>query len=133
MKSRHGFSATSVFQCFENESSVTIPSERQYKRKITEWRLDKNVKDEEMRAIISMQEARRKEGKESVFYVRGRLVLSKKIERFRQRKGFGRGLDEIPKVGEAMAGKLRFSVQGDHILRNGSRYRKGCLLSNSVA
>ena len=113
MQSQHGFCATSVnrIHCLSKyESSVTIPSERQYKRKITEWRLDKNVKDDEMRAILLMQEARRKEGKGSAFYVRGRLVSSKKTERFRQRKGFRRGLDTILQEGELMASKLRFSV-----------------------
>ena len=67
-----------------------------------------------MRAIISMQEARAKEGKGSVFYVRGRLVSSKKIERFRQRKGFCRGLDTTLQEGEATAGKLLSLVQRDH-------------------
>ena len=61
-----------------------------------------------------MQEARAKEGKGSVFYVRGRLVSSKKIERFRQRKGFCRGLDTTLQKGEATAGKLLFIVHRDH-------------------
>lgn len=68
-----------------------------------------------MRAILTMQETRRKEGKGSMFYVRGRLVSSKKIERFRQRKGVGRGLDVISQVGEAPAGKSRPSAHRDHI------------------
>ena len=61
-------------------------SERQYK-KITEWNLDKNVKDHEMQAILKiLEERKRLEGKDSVFYVRGHLVEPKKIERYVQRK-----------------------------------------------
>ena len=89
---------------------MTICSERQYKRKITEWRLDKNVKDDEMRAILAKQDARKREGKESVFYVRGRLVQNKKIDRFRQRKGLGRGLDTLVKHQSNATGESRRPV-----------------------
>ncbi|KAL8973604.1 MAG: hypothetical protein Q9205_008141, partial [Flavoplaca limonia] len=61
-------------------------TERQYKRRIAEWRLDKNVKDDEMRAITALRRSRQQEGKLSVFYVRGRLVDSRKIDRFASRK-----------------------------------------------
>ncbi|KAL9581988.1 MAG: hypothetical protein Q9212_003560 [Teloschistes hypoglaucus] len=70
MTSLHGFVAT----------------ERQYKRRISDWHLDKNVKDEEMRAIIATEASRLQQGKRSVFYVRDRQVDSKKIDRFAQRK-----------------------------------------------
>lgn len=70
MTSLHGFVAT----------------ERQYKRRISDWHFDKNVKDEEMRAIIATEALRLQQGKRSVFYVRDRQVDSKKIDRFAQRK-----------------------------------------------
>lgn len=70
MSSLHGFVAT----------------ERQYKRRISDWHLDKNVKDEEMRAIIVTESSRLQQGKRSVFYVRDRQVDPKKIDRFAQRK-----------------------------------------------
>ena len=70
LKRIHGFSAT----------------ERQYKRKISEWHLDKNVKDDEMRAIIATQESRLREGKQSSFFIRGRQVDPLKIRRFVRRK-----------------------------------------------
>ena len=62
-------------------------SERQYKRKITEWHLDKNVKDEEMAAIF-LEYFRRKgvSGKESIFLVRGKMLDNKKIWRYVGRK-----------------------------------------------
>ncbi|KAL8689178.1 MAG: hypothetical protein Q9218_005091 [Villophora microphyllina] len=63
-----------------------IATERQYKRKISDWHLDKKVKDEEMRAIIATEALRLQQGKQSVFYVRNRQVDSKKIDRFAQRK-----------------------------------------------
>lgn len=63
-------------------------TERQFKRKIKEWKLDKNVKDEEMRIILQHKKTRSElYGKDSVFYVRGRLVDHKKLQRFVQRKG----------------------------------------------
>ncbi|KAI4184136.1 MAG: hypothetical protein L6R41_004959 [Letrouitia leprolyta] len=61
-------------------------TERQYKRRISEWRLDKNVKDDEMRAIIAVQNSRLRQGKASKFYVRGREVGALKIKRFARRK-----------------------------------------------
>ncbi|KAL8789264.1 MAG: hypothetical protein Q9195_006910 [Heterodermia aff. obscurata] len=97
MKSQYGFAAT----------------ERQYKRKITEWRIDKNVKDDEMRAILAKQDARKREGKDSVFYVRGRLVQNKKIDRFRHRKGLsGGGLDTIEKPQSKATGQSARPVYG---------------------
>ncbi|KAL8639648.1 MAG: hypothetical protein Q9228_003342 [Teloschistes exilis] len=63
-----------------------VATERQYKRRISDWHLDKNVKDEEMRAIIATESSRLQQGKRSVFYVRDRQVDSKKIDRFAHRK-----------------------------------------------
>ncbi|KAL8935682.1 MAG: hypothetical protein Q9216_005309 [Gyalolechia sp. 2 TL-2023] len=74
LKSDHGFFAT----------------ERQYKRRISAWRLDKNVKGEEMRAIIATEATRLLQGKESTFYVRDRQVDPMKIERFARRKRIDR-------------------------------------------
>ncbi|KAL9618015.1 MAG: hypothetical protein Q9204_008440, partial [Flavoplaca sp. TL-2023a] len=72
-------------------------TERQYKRRITEWQLDKNVKDEEMRAIIAVEAIRIRQGKKSTFHVRGRRVDRKKIDRFVQRKRIDRNaLDSLP-------------------------------------
>ncbi|KAL8951251.1 MAG: hypothetical protein Q9222_002753 [Ikaeria aurantiellina] len=81
MQKTHGFSAT----------------ERQYRRRISAWDLDKNVKDDEMRAIITMENVRSQLGKKSIFFVRGRQVDKKKIDRFAQRKKIDRtaGLDAI--------------------------------------
>ncbi len=64
-----------------------VATERMYKRRISDWDLDKNVKDEEMRAIIACRAMRLQQGEKSAFYVRGRLVDRKKIDRFAQRKG----------------------------------------------
>ncbi|KAL8881013.1 MAG: hypothetical protein Q9198_001695 [Flavoplaca austrocitrina] len=81
MKRKHQFYAT----------------ERQYKRRITEWQLDKNVKDDEMRAIIAVEAMRLRQGKKSTFHVRGRRVDRKKIDRFVQRKRIDRkALDSLP-------------------------------------
>ncbi|KAL8917257.1 MAG: hypothetical protein Q9208_008033 [Pyrenodesmia sp. 3 TL-2023] len=63
-----------------------VATERQYKRRISEWRLDKNVKDDEMRAIITLEAERIQHGKASIFYVRDRRVDPQKIKRFARRK-----------------------------------------------
>ncbi|KAI4265078.1 MAG: hypothetical protein L6R35_007211 [Caloplaca aegaea] len=62
-------------------------TERQYKRRISAWSLDKNIKDDEMRAIIAIRVRRLRRGKQSLFYVRDRQVNPKKIARFARRKG----------------------------------------------
>ncbi|KAL8644425.1 MAG: hypothetical protein Q9210_007260, partial [Variospora velana] len=61
-------------------------TERQYKRRISAWSLDKNIRDDEMRAIIAIRVRRLRRGKQSLFYVRDRQVNSKKIARFARRK-----------------------------------------------
>jgi hypothetical protein len=55
---------------------------RQYKSQIKNWKWEKNVKGEEMAKMVRIQTARRQEGKETVFKVRGMEVPSKKIERW---------------------------------------------------
>ena len=70
MVEHHGFHAT----------------ERQYKRKIKDWQLDKNIKDHEMQAILAISQRRLVDRKNSVFYVRGKKVEQKKIDRFAHRK-----------------------------------------------
>ena len=74
-----------------------VATERQYKRRISDWHLDKNVKDEEMRTIIAVDAMRLRQGKKSTFHVRGRLVDRKKIDRFVRRKRIDRGaLEGLP-------------------------------------
>ncbi|KAL9001811.1 MAG: hypothetical protein Q9188_005225 [Gyalolechia gomerana] len=74
LKRAHGFFAT----------------ERQYKRRISRWRLDKNVKDDEMRVIIATEATRLRQGKQSTFYVRDRQADPMKIKRFARRKRIDR-------------------------------------------
>jgi hypothetical protein len=62
--------------------------ERQYKRKITAWKLDKNIKDADMKVMLRKQLKRKlEEGKESEFEVNGRPVPPQQMSRFIQRKG----------------------------------------------
>ena len=62
-------------------------TDRQYKRKIRDWSLEKKVKDHEMRAIhATYMERLMRENKNSIFVVRGRQVDKKKIERYAYRK-----------------------------------------------
>ena len=69
--------------CLLSESVIlTINSERQYKRRIKEWHLDKNVKTAEMRAIVRKQRIRSINNKKSFFRVRGRSVQPDQIHRW---------------------------------------------------
>ncbi|KAL8857152.1 MAG: hypothetical protein Q9178_006328 [Gyalolechia marmorata] len=71
MKRDHGFTA----------------SDRMYKTRIQKWKIDKNVKAEEMKAIVRKQAQRSFTGKPSAFRVRGVLVPEHKIVRFRKTAG----------------------------------------------
>ncbi|PSS18495.1 hypothetical protein M430DRAFT_276007 [Amorphotheca resinae ATCC 22711] len=63
-------------------------TERQYKRRIALWNLDKNIRDSEMKAMLRLQVQRKNEqGKQSIFYIHGRPVENKKLERYVRRKG----------------------------------------------
>ncbi|RPB05499.1 hypothetical protein L873DRAFT_1728251 [Choiromyces venosus 120613-1] len=59
-------------------------TEKQYKTRIKAWGLEKKVKTGEMLAIIRIREKRKREGKDSIFTVRKRIVLDQKIERFQK-------------------------------------------------
>lgn len=63
-----------------------VATERQYKIKISEWHLDKNIKDEEVRFIAQTQLKRAFEDKDTNFRVRGRDVDPEKIARAVKRK-----------------------------------------------
>jgi hypothetical protein len=68
-------------------SDDMLPRERQYKRRIKDWGLDKNFKNCEMKAIVRKQQRRTAEGKKSVFEVKGRQVEPSIIERAQKRYG----------------------------------------------
>jgi hypothetical protein len=61
--------------------------ERQYKRKIATWNLEKNIKDADVRIMLRKQLKRKLEDeKDSIFTVHGRSVPPQKLSRFVQRK-----------------------------------------------
>jgi hypothetical protein len=88
MESQHGFRATYVLVVFPiNCLNNRRFSERQYKRKIAAWKLEKNIKDADMKVMLRKQLKRKVEdGKESEFSVNGRPVPPQKMNRFVQRK-----------------------------------------------
>jgi hypothetical protein len=78
-------------------NSLTVfGSERQYKRRIGKWGLDKNVKKSEMRAIVRKQQSRIGDDKESAFRVRGREVEPLKIQRWMKQHGQEDALSPSP-------------------------------------
>lgn len=68
---QHGFPATN----------------RMFKQRIRAWKLDKNNKEHEMKAILRITERRKSMGKDTVCHLRGRIVNSAEIRRYFNRKG----------------------------------------------
>lgn len=66
---------------------LTSPSLKMFKDRIKEWNIDKNIKKQEMLAIIRNTDDRKATGKSSVVRVRGHKVPLTKIERSRKRLG----------------------------------------------
>ena len=64
-----------------------------YKRRIKQWGLDKNNKDEEMRAIVRKTKARLDQGKRSKIHVRGKAIGDEEVIRYWRRKGIS--IDEV--------------------------------------
>ncbi len=62
-------------------------SERMYKSRIRTWHLDKNNKEDEMRAIVAMAQELHLAGKRSRFRIRGRTIQPTEVERYFNRKG----------------------------------------------
>ena len=63
-------------------------SPRQYKRRIEQWKLDKYIKEDDMRVILRKDLKRKREGKETEFSIAGRDVESQKIRKFAKRNNF---------------------------------------------
>ncbi|CZR67940.1 uncharacterized protein PAC_17839 [Phialocephala subalpina] len=62
-------------------------TERQYKRKIAQWKLEKYIRDDDMQVVLRKQLKRKlEEGKESEVSVNGKPVPPQKMQRFVQRK-----------------------------------------------
>ena len=68
-------------------------STKMYKRRIKQWGLDKNNKDEEMRAILCKIKARLDQGKRSKIHVRGKATDDREVIRYWRRKGVS--IDDI--------------------------------------
>ena len=63
-------------------------SERQLKRKITTWGLDKKVKEHEMVGIVKKQARLKAQGKVAAFRVRGLPVQQAKVDRWQKRTSY---------------------------------------------
>jgi hypothetical protein len=60
---------------------------RQFYTKISEWGLGKNMKDNEMRAIVQSLSHRKFDGRDGAIKVRGHQVDPAKIRRWQKRQG----------------------------------------------
>lgn len=87
MEREHGFVARSIWinKSFIRPLADHGDSIRQYRLRITQWKCDKNIKPKEMRAIVRKRQERKiieTDKPERIFYVRGREVESRKIDRW---------------------------------------------------
>ncbi|GKT50642.1 uncharacterized protein ColSpa_10823 [Colletotrichum spaethianum] len=93
MENEYGFVATWVNVIFFFNMSqravfelTTLFRQRQYKRQLGIWQVEKKVKKDEMRKILQIQKRRRElDGKETAFIVRNQVVTQEKITRFVRR------------------------------------------------
>jgi hypothetical protein len=77
---------------------------RQYRSRISQWKLDKNVKPDEMKAIVRKKQKRKLievNQRDLKFRVRGFEVPSRKIHRYMREKGIAESLlySESPAAG----------------------------------
>ncbi|KAF2787012.1 hypothetical protein K505DRAFT_134338, partial [Melanomma pulvis-pyrius CBS 109.77] len=82
-----GLPLKEVKEHIENEFGF-VAEVRQYRTRISQWRKDKNIKPEEMRAIVRKRQQRKlREGNkaELVFTVRGQPVEPQKVDRWMKR------------------------------------------------
>ena len=67
-----------------------IDSTRQYRLRLSQWKLDKNIKPKEMRAIVRKRQYRKiveAHKPQRSFHVRGREVEARKIDRWMSAHG----------------------------------------------
>ena len=69
------------------KQTLTVLSERQLKRKIKDWNLEKNVKGDEVKVIVRRIRQRAATGKSTIFRMRGLPMDPAKIERWQKRSG----------------------------------------------
>ena len=78
---------------FPHVVSLIYDSTKMYKRRIKQWGLDKNNKDDEMRAVVRKTKARLDQGKQSKIHVRGKAIGDEEIIRYWKRKGIS--IDDV--------------------------------------
>ena len=74
-------------------ASLMYDRNKMYKRRIKQWGLDKNNKDDEMRAIVHKTKARLDQGKRTKIHVRGNAIGDKEVIRYWRRKG--KSVDDV--------------------------------------
>ena len=69
---------------FSPNEALIWGSTKMYKDRINKWKIDKNIKGHEMKAIIRKQAQRSRVGKKSLFHLRNSQVPDHKITRYRK-------------------------------------------------
>lgn len=76
---------------------------RKWKDKLKEWNYDKYLSKDEMKFIVTKQEKRKAEGKETIFVRGGQEISSDRIEGFKRRKVNEVENDASPDAGMSVA------------------------------
>lgn len=85
LEREHNFKASYCQPLPFSSIELTTKRQKQFKSKLMEWNLRKNIKPADMQYIASLMRARRETGKSTVVRVRGEMVDRAKIERWLKR------------------------------------------------
>jgi Clr5 domain len=87
---------------------------RMFKQRIREWKIDKNNKEHEMKAILRVTQRRKSVGKETVCQLRGKIVTPNELRRYFGRKGI-KAIEDVESEGETSP-EIRVSTPIDELL-----------------
>jgi Clr5 domain len=116
MKTMYNFSATYSIptSCDGNRVIDSRHRKKQYKDQFKRWNFEKNIKTDEMKAIIRVRKRRRDdEGKDTQFRLRERPVPQEKIDRFVKRQKTPTA--QVTSPGPSSSGEL---VRSDQTLKH---------------
>jgi tetratricopeptide (TPR) repeat protein len=110
--SREGKTLKEVRRMLAEDGFRATP--RMFKQRIRAWKIDKNNKECEMKAILRITQRRKSIGKDTVCHLRGRTVNAAEVNRYFSRKGItdvecGQGEEATPP-------EIRVSTPVDEIL-----------------
>ncbi|KAK0671311.1 Clr5 domain-containing protein [Cercophora samala] len=112
-------------------------TKKMYKKRIKAWGLFKNINGDEMMAMLRIQEHRRRQGRRTQFYLRGKPVPDSKLRRFSNRHGVVLDDEDISGDVQAALREITFSTpepeehRGSIVSRHGSLHHSSPVISDA--